>query len=123
MLADRETDMTVLSETMGFSFAEMETIIMERTIKNLRSKFDGKLYVKCESADTQSRFIENATKEGYTFGGHIAPHRSQNNYILAVEKDNTLSHLGLVGMIAFQAGECVRVDYQKYIDGEDDYIF
>ena len=43
---------------------------------------------------------------------------------MAVKVDGTICLVGFVGRMCFQsnADNAVRIDYEKYIDGKDDYI-
>lgn len=89
-----------------------------RTIKELREKFDGKLYIFCKNKEIENRFLIDAENEGFRFGTQ-KPTENHASNIIAVENDLQLSHVGTIGRMAYQCGQCVRVDYDKFICGQD----
>ena len=94
-----------------------------RTIKDMLKVSDNeKVYVYCKDKETETRFLEDAQKEGFRFGD-ILPTASHPAQIIAIEGMDQLAHVGSVGHMAFQAGACTRIDYAKYIADEDDFIY
>lgn len=92
-----------------------------RSIEKMRSEFSGKLYVFFKDQETGERFLRDAEKEGYLFG-KSKPTDKEWADMIAVEKDKTLSYVGAVGRMAYQAGQAVGINYNKYIAGESDYF-
>lgn len=100
---------------------------MERTITNL-SKLNGKVYVYLASADIGKSFMTQAKAEGFTLG-KADPTTKEAAEIMAVSPDKTINYVGSIGSAAFHsktteiAGEpLVRVDYEKFVSGKDDYM-
>ena len=91
------------------------------SIKELREKYDGKLYIYCKDQDTEQRFLADAEAEGYLFGTE-KPTENHASNIIAVENDMKLAHVGTIGRMAYQSGKCVRVDYALLVSGSEDYI-
>ena len=95
--------------------------VKSMSIKELREKHNGKLYVYCKDQDTEQKFLCDAEAEGFMFGNQ-KPTENHAANIIAVEDDMKLAHVGAIGRMAYQSGACVRVDYSKYISGAEDYI-
>ena len=91
------------------------------SIKELREKYDGKLYIFCKDQDTEQKFLIDAEAEGYLFGTE-KPTENHAANIIAVEDDMKLAHVGTMGRMAYQSGDCTRVDYAKFVSGVEDYI-
>lgn len=99
---------------------------MQRTIKEL-SKLKGKVYVYLADGKIAKIFLQNAESEGFKFG-NIKPTENEWSNIIAVEKRKQLSYVNFVGHIAFQCpsgveGNFHRIDYKKYISGDDEYNY
>ena len=69
------------------------------------------------------RFMSAAEDEGFTFGDGVLPTQRVTTDIFAIHEDKTIAYVGSIGHMAFQANARVRVDYDKYISGEEDYLF
>lgn len=93
-----------------------------RSIEKLRSEFDGKLYLFSNDQEIGERLLNDAEKEGYLFG-KVKPSEKQWSDMIAVNKDKTISYVGIIGRIAYQTGEATGIDYKKYVSGEDDYMW
>ena len=95
----------------------------KKSIENLRNSFDGKVYVRFSSEEVFHRFLSDAESEGYTLGGKRPTEAAVSADIKAVEYDKKISNCGVISHIACHAGgENIHViDYEKYIDGDDDY--
>lgn len=64
------------------------------------------------------------------FGKDIQPSKNPTDDILTVHDDRTLSYVGYAGHLAFHKaaetafeGKLVRVDYEKYRAGMDEFTF
>lgn len=102
---------------------------MERTIKNLAA-MNGRVYVRFATQEGSIRFLKMAEDEGFTFGDGVKPTQRECGEIMAVNHDNTLNYVGYIGSMAFQAGAekigdetLIRIDFEKYVSGEDDYLY
>lgn len=109
---------------------------MERTIKNLMKtketienllKQKCRVYMYLKDTETAKRFLHDAEVEGYTFGDGVKPTCRQTDDIFAINEDMTINYVGYNGHLAFRMPKSVedyillRVDYSKYINGEDNY--
>lgn len=100
-----------------------------RTIKEL-SKLDGRVYVYLANAEIGEKFLQQAEEEGFSFQDGSKPSARCYDEIMAVNHDRTLNYVGANGHIAFGAGaqtvgteRLIRVDYEKYQSGADDYCY
>ena len=98
-----------------------------RTINNLLS-LEGRIYVWLEDEEIQRRFMQDAEAEGFTFGEDRLPTRMPLDSIVALNINHTLNYVGIIGHMAFDhpthvsGQKLIRVDYEKYIAGDDDYL-
>ena len=67
-------------------------------------------------------FMRTAEAEGITFGDGVRPSQRDVTDIFALHAEKTIAYVGAVGHMAFSAGARVRVDYEKYRNGEEDFI-
>ena len=102
---------------------------MSKTIKELAKK-NGRVYVYLANVELGTKFLEQAEAEGFTFGDGVKPTKRHYSEIIAINHDNTINYVGTIGRIAFSSGaksigdeELIKVDYQKYIDGAEDYHY
>ena len=92
------------------------------------SKLNGKVYVYLRGEVIARRFLQDAENEGFTFGDGEKPTARLGNNLYVVNRDWTISHVGWAGHMAFQSAKCVgeqeiiRVDYEKYLLGEEEYL-
>ena len=92
-----------------------------RTITELYS-IEGRIYLFINSSQAYKHFSEAAGKEGFTL-----PEGEDD--ILALHSDFSFCHTGWAGHLLFHnpracVGEdIIRVDYNKWISGADDYIY
>ena len=94
-----------------------------RTIRNLINQ-EKKVYILLRTKAMQYRFMSDADREGITFGdGKKATDRVVED-IMALKADGTICFLGWAGHMCYYQGRnaAIRMDYEKYIDGADDYI-
>ena len=91
-------------------------------LRNNYSKHSSKVYVYLKDEETEKRFYSDASSQGWTFGG-INPVDSPADNLIALNEDKQLAHVGAMGRIAFNARNVHRIDYAKYVNGEDDYTF
>ena len=102
-----------------------------RTIKNL-AKQKGRVYVYLANKEIGDKFINQAEAEGFTFEDGVSPTNHERGYetIMAINHNGTLNYVGTSGRIAFGGGfkkigeeRLIRVDFEKYIAGDEDYNF
>lgn len=101
---------------------------MKRTIKELSNQ-NGRVYVYFANAELGKEFMKQAEKEGFTFGDGVKPTEREASVIMAVNRDDTINFVGHVGMMAFGSGikaignePLIRVDFEKYKNGADDFF-
>ena len=92
------------------------------------SKLNGKVYVYLRDEVIARRFLQDAENEGFTFGDGEKPTARPGNNLYVVNRDWTISHVGWTGHMAFQSAkyvgeqELIRVDYERYLSEEEDFI-
>ena len=94
-----------------------------RTIRNL-IKEEKKVYIYLRDKATEYRFISDAEREGITFGDGVKPTERPIDDIMALHDDGTICFLGWAGRIAYHYNKNAvkRIDYEKYINGDVDYL-
>ena len=100
-----------------------------RTVSNL-AQLGGRVYVYLANAQIGDQFLQQAEDEGFTFHDGTLPSAQCYDNVMAVNRDKTLNYVGTNGRIAFGAGaeaigseRLIRVYYEKYLSGDDNYSF
>ena len=91
-----------------------------RTVKELL-KLEGRTLIYCRRMQTYVCLIGNARREGFKTPSKV-------DSILALKDNMSLCNVREAGRAAFYnpksvAGHINRVDYEKYIHGDDDYMY
>ena len=101
----------------------------KRTIAQLM-ELPGRVYVWLGTEDAAEDFFIGAEAEGFIFCDGEKPSNKHKDCIIAVNRDGTLNYVGFAGHAAFGSGTktigdepLIRVDYQRYISGDSDYIY
>lgn len=96
-----------------------------KSIKELVNSHQKRVYVFLSDKETEKRFIDDAETEGYTFEDGTKISEQKVNSFYALNRDKTVNFLNSIGRMAFQcnAEHIIRVDYQKYINGNEDYYY
>ena len=99
----------------------------KRTIRNLTGQ-GKKVYVFAGSEKVCREFLTLVGNEGFTFGDGVKPTEKHSSDVFAVNDNKTISYVGIVGRTAIgskvnETGgkEIVKVDFERYISGDDDY--
>ncbi len=98
-----------------------------RTITEL-SKLNGKVYVHLNNETVAKKFLPDAETEGFTFGDGVKPSDRGTSDLFVVNRDWTISYVGWAGHMAYKSAKCIgdqeliRIDYEKYILGFEDYL-
>lgn len=95
-----------------------------RTIKNLITP-DKKVYILLKDKATQYRFMSDAEREGITYGDGVKPTERPVDEIMALQPDGTICFLGWAGRVCYhyaRQNNIIRIDYDKFINGNDNYI-
>ena len=94
-----------------------------RTIKQLINP-EKKVYIRLRGKAIRYRFMSDAEREGITYGDKVKPTEREADDIMALLADGTICFLGFVGRMGYHSGanNIIRIDYEKYIDGDPEYI-
>lgn len=94
-----------------------------RTIKEL-VRNEKKVYIYLRNRATEYRFMSDAEREGITYRDGVKPTEIPVDDIMALHDDGTICFLGWAGRIVYHYSKNTikRIDYEKYIDGADDYV-
>ena len=94
-----------------------------RTIRELVHQ-EKKVYILLRTKAMQLRFMSDAEREGITFGDGVKPTDRQVDDIMALHDDGTICFLGWAGRMSYHYNKAniKRIDYEKYIDGKEDYL-
>ena len=94
-----------------------------RTIKELINN-EKKVYILLRNKAIQYRFMSDAEREGVTYGDNVKPTDRQVDDIMVLKSDGTICFLGWAGRMCYHHSKntSIRIDYEKYIDGYDDYL-
>lgn len=99
---------------------------MTRTIQDLRNEFEGHVYLKFNDQNEYDEFLRTAEAEGFKFGDCMPTENIGKPWdIISVLDGKKLAFCGAVSHMAYASGaeNVHRVDYTKYVNGEDSYEF
>ena len=94
-----------------------------RTIKQFINSAD-KVYFFMKDKETCKRFYQDAEREGITFCGE-KPTEKETTDIVALLPDGDICYVGWAGHMCYHHGGMdgvMRIDYAKYVTGDEDYI-
>lgn len=96
-----------------------------KSIKELVNSNEKRVYVFLSDKETAARFIADAEAEGYKFEDGVKLSEREPEDFYALNRNNTVNFINFIGRVAFQcnAEHIVRVDYKKYISGDEDYYY
>lgn len=101
----------------------------QRTITEL-SKMNGRVYVYLANVAIGEKFLQQAEDEGFAFADGAKPTERCYAEIMAVNGNKTINFVGTNGRIAFGSGakkigddELIRVDFEKYAAGAENYEY
>ena len=95
-----------------------------RTIKELISN-EKKVYILLKPKAIQYRFMSDAEREGITYGDNVKPTERPVDDIMALQPNGTICFLGWAGRVCYHyatQNNINRVDYEKYINGDANYM-
>lgn len=94
-----------------------------RTIRELVNQ-EKKVYIYLRTTELQERFMRDAEREGIAFGDGMKPTERKADEIMALQADGAICFLGFAGRMSYHYGKdkVIRIDYDKYIVGTEDYI-
>ena len=98
---------------------------MTRTIQDLRNEFEGHVYLKFNTQNEYDEFLRAAEAEGFKFGDHMPTENIGKPWdIISVLDDKKLEFCGAVSHMAYASGaeNVHRLDYNKYVTGDETYI-
>ena len=93
-----------------------------RTIRQLINN-EKQVYILMESKAIQYRFMSDAEREGITYGDGAKATDRPVQLMMLLQPDATLRFLGWAGYMYYQSNKenVLCIDYEKYIDGLEDY--
>ena len=93
-----------------------------RTIKQFIGQANH-IYFKMSNREVCKQFYEQAAKEGLLFGG-INPTYKETTDLVALLSNGEICYVGWAGRMCYhnRKQNILRVDYEKYILGEEDYL-
>ncbi len=94
-----------------------------RTVKQLINK-EKKVYVKLNNNAIGYRFLSDAQREGLTFSDGTEPCTRMPDDVMAISIKGEISYLCWAGRMVYANANdlIVKIDYEKYINEEQDYI-
>mgnify|MGYP003197795856 CR=1 FL=1 len=94
-----------------------------RKIKDLISQ-EKKVYIILRTKAVQYRFMSDADYEGITYGDGVAATERPVDDIMSLRPNGTICFLGWAGRMCYYhlKSQAIRVDYEKYIADNEDYI-
>lgn len=98
----------------------------ERNLSELL-KFEGAIYIYLQNPETCQKFYKQAESESFMFGDD-KPTKKHTTDLIRLYQNKQMSYCATNGRIAFGSGKgtsgnILRVDFKKFIDGENDYLF
>ena len=93
-----------------------------RKLMDLATLDDRGVFVYFRTPALCRDFMRRAEAEGIIFGDGVRPSQRDVTDIFALHTNKTIAYVGAVGHMAFSAGARVRVDYEKYRNGEEDFV-
>lgn len=91
-----------------------------RTLDNLTKRLKGRIFLICENRDYYSKLISNARSEGY----YVPKSFDEDWDIVSLNiEEHRLGWGGTYFHMAFYFPDVYRIDYGKYLRGDDDYIY
>lgn len=97
----------------------------KRTLERLRNEFEGHIYLRLRSKQEYEDCLVRAENEGFRFGEHLTTeYIGEWRDMLALCENKQLSFCNTFSRMAYASGapNVHRIDYAKYIGGEEDYI-
>ena len=91
------------------------------------SQTENRVYLSVPTPAAASLLCRALCAEGFTLGGKT-PKPEQMGAVMVLNPDRTVSYPGLVGNLAFGCAKTVgdrpllRVDAEKYLNGEPEYV-
>ena len=96
-----------------------------RTIKHLYEthRDKGNIYIYLQKEAMRYQFLVDAWQEGFTFSDGIPVLFKSPAAMICLTQEGYLVYPGVYGAMGVQlSNDRTRVDYEKYIHGEEDYL-
>ncbi len=97
----------------------------KRTLENLRKEFEGHIYLRFHNQQEYENCLVRAESEGFRFGEHLPTEfLGEWRDMLALCEDKQMCFCNTFSRMAYssKAPNVHRIDYVKYIGGEEDHI-
>lgn len=94
-----------------------------RTLKSLIEK-NKKVWFYCGTEDLQKRFLEQAEKEGFITMRGEEPTSLSLQRLYGINNEETMGYISnFIWYLSFQTGnkDILRIDYDRFISGEEDF--
>lgn len=91
------------------------------------SQTEGRVYLSVPTPEAAALLCRALCAEGFTLGGST-PKPEQMGAVMVLNPDRTVSFPGFAGVMAFGCAKTVgdqpllRVDAEKYLNGESEYL-
>ena len=94
-----------------------------RLLKSLIEENES-VWIYCKDEALQIQFLEQAENEGFLALNGQKPTELFHHQLYGINDDMTMGYLAvMIWCMTFKQGDThVRVDYDKYISGDEDYI-
>ena len=95
-----------------------------RLLKDLITNYS-KVWIYCENEGSQEKFLKQAEEEGFLALNGQQPTELFHHHLYSINDDMTMGYLSnMIWCMTFQTGmdKHVRIDYEKYISDDEDYI-
>ena len=98
-----------------------------RTLRSLVEN-NSQVWIFCRNDGLQADFLEQAENEGFIALNGVKPHNLCHRSLYGINDDITMGYLAaMIWVLSAKADKYkdhhVRVDYERYIAGEDDYLY
>lgn len=99
-----------------------------RKLKEL-CDLNARVYLVLTDEQVRREFTQQAEREGITYCDGVKVSARPCEDIMALNHDGTINFVGFVGHLAFAAAKAIgrepllRIDYQKYRDGDADFLY
>ncbi len=83
-----------------------------------------RVYIILNTKAMQYRFMSDAQREGITYPNNMPVTERMVEDVMSLHADATIYFLGWAGRVQYHSCKENRicVDYEKYVDGEEDYL-
>ncbi|MBQ6568990.1 MAG: hypothetical protein IJL87_01895 [Clostridia bacterium] len=82
-----------------------------------------RVFIVLNSSRAKAVFLKRATEEGFMIGSRL-PSACECERVMIIHPDYTISYCyGMATNYLYHHSQSCRIDYEKYINGELDYLY